>query len=346
MGKRMARNIPKRKTGEQTEKEKRELINWSKSYWLQAPLIAIVAIIPLIVYYHVYDTGLGGYEWFGGSDAQVDFYLYCKMFLLLIACGYMVLVLLFQHFFEDHKMIWDKRFIPLIIYAVLTILSTFFSISKYHSLHGIYQQFESIWVLLGYCVTAYYTFYLLRTEEAVRRLLLWFGIGAAVMAVLGMTQMLGVDFLQTKLGKILITPSGYDIKNLAFNIEKGRTYLTLENPNYVGSYVALLLPILLGLMPAADKLWKRAVCGGLSVLLLIILFASQSRGGIVALAAAAVVACVLLRGILVKHWKISVGVLVLRCRRDRRENQNGRSKRWSAMRLIILQSLRQLRCNW
>lgn len=303
----MAQN---KKTAGEAKREEKELISWSKSYWLQAPLMAIVAIIPLIVYYHVFDSKLSQYEWFGGSDKQVDFYVWAKMFLFLGVCIYALLVLLFQHFFGEHRLIWKKQFIPLIIYGALTILSTIFSISKYHSLHGSYQQFESVWVLLGYCLIAYYAFYLIRTQEALWRLLNWFGIGAGLMSVIGLSQILGHDLLQTKLGKTIITPTGFDISKLSWSIEKGRTYLTLENPNYVGSYVALMVPILVGVSIAAEKTWKKIVFAVLTAIMIVILFASQSRTGIVALAAGLFVMLLFARKSVIKHWRISIGAAV------------------------------------
>lgn len=303
----MAQN---KKTAGEAKREEKELISWSKSYWLQAPLMAIVAIIPLIVYYHVFDSKLSQYEWFGGSDRQVDFYVWAKMFLFLGVCIYALLVLLFQHFFGEHRLIWKKQFIPLIIYGALTILSTIFSISKYHSLHGSYQQFESVWVLLGYCLIAYYAFYLIRTQEALWRLLNWFGIGAGLMSVIGLSQILGHDLLQTKLGKTIITPTGFDINKLSWSIEKGRTYLTLENPNYVGSYVALMVPILIGVSIAAEKTWKKIVFAVLTAIMIVILFASQSRTGIVALAAGFFVMLLFARKSVIKHWRISIGAVV------------------------------------
>lgn len=292
--------------------EENKMVKWSKSYWLQIPLIIVVAIIPLIVFYQQYSTGLSHFDWFGGNDIQSDFYRRAKMQALLVVTGCMVVILLFQHFFNEHKMIWDKKWIPLLVYAVLTILSTCFSVSKYHSLHGSYQHFESVWVLLGYCIVAYYTFYLLRTEAAIKRFLNWFGIGVGVMTFIGMSQVLGVDFLQTKLGKTLMTPQGFDINNLTFNIEKGRTYLTLANPNFAGSYVALVVPVLTGLVLVSEKLWKKIVYGILVVLMLVILFASESRTGILALVFTFFVLLLFFRKKIIKRWKISLScVLVL-----------------------------------
>ncbi len=299
-----------REEKKERRKRDRELIGWSRSYWLQAPLIFVMAIIPLIVYYCVFDTRLSEFWWFGGSDMQADFYVYAKMFLFLAASGYMLLVLMFQHFFGGHKLTWDKIFIPLLVYAGLIILSTFFSISKYHSLRGSYQQFEPMWALLGYCITAYYAFYLLRSEQAIRRLLGWFAVGVALMSVLGMSQVAGHDLLQTDLGKTIITPSGYDISLLSWSIEKGRAYLSLENPNYVGSYVVLIVPLLAGMVFATTKLWKRIVYAVLLIIMMVILFSSSSRTGIFALVVSFLVMLLFLRRELITHWKVSICAII------------------------------------
>lgn len=50
--------------------------------------------------------------------------------------------------------------------------------------------------------------------------------------------------MRTELGGKLIYPDG----GLNFKFELGRAYLTLYNPNYVGFYVTLIVPILVALL--------------------------------------------------------------------------------------------------
>lgn len=290
------------------KKSQKNLVKWSKSYWLQAPLIVVLAIVPLLMYYYEFNTHLGSYSWFG-SDMRRDLYLYAKMVALIIVSGCMVIVMLFQHFLMDHHIVWDKKFIPLAVYAGLVIVSTFFSISKYHSFHGIYTQFEPVWVLLGYCVITVYAFYLIRTEEAVHRLMACFAVGIAFMAVIGISQILGHNILRTDIWKTLITPSRFDIHKYDFSTEKGRTILTLYNPDYVGGYTALVIPVMAGMAIGSKRLWKRIIYGILAVLMLGILFASQSRGGMIALAFAIIVELVFMRETIIRHWKYSITFL-------------------------------------
>lgn len=294
-----------------TDKEKKEQARWSKSYWLQAPLLAVLAIIPLAMYQHDYPTKLSGFEWFNGSEYQTDYYAYIKMCLLIVCCVYMVLVLLFQHFFNEHRFIPEKRFIPLFVYGVLTIVSTIFSVSRYHSLHGSLEQFEPVWVLLGYCVTAYYTFYLLRTQQSIRRLMIWAVAGAAVMSVIGISQVIGHDIISTDLFKKIITPSEYDVSQFYFSTEKGRAFLTLANPNYVGSYVVLFVPVLLAAAVIFRKIWSKALCIVLALALVVVLLSSESRTGLAGLAGAAIIAVLFLRKTLLKHWKAVIAAVLV-----------------------------------
>ena len=69
--------------------------------------------------------------------------------------------------------------------------------------------------------------------------------GSCVVSVLGAFQTFGLDWIQSAWARPLVTTelagrSGFNIK-LTFG--KGMAYSTLHNPNYVGSYVAVVLPI-------------------------------------------------------------------------------------------------------
>ena len=92
----------------------------------------------------------------------------------------------------------------------------------------------------------YYSFFIMQSESALKRTMNWFMIGIAIMSFLGLSQAFGHDFFQTKFGQSLIKPSTYK-EELVFNFEKGRPYMTLYNPNYVGFYAALTIPVLLTL---------------------------------------------------------------------------------------------------
>ena len=140
-----------------------------------APLIAILAFIPLITYYYKYNTHLEEFN-FPAPETMIDFFLYYKMVFVLIACGCMLLILLYLCFIEEQKVLWWKNLIPLAVYAGISLLSALLSENSYFSFHGIYDQFESVWVLIGYCIIAYYAFFVLRTEDSIQRTMKWLSL--------------------------------------------------------------------------------------------------------------------------------------------------------------------------
>lgn len=274
-----------------------------------APLIAILAFIPLITFYYKYDTNLGDFDWFIAPDTMVDFFLYYKMIFILITCTAMLLLLLYLFFIKGDNIPWSKKLIPLAVYAGLSFLSALLSEHSWFSFHGIYEQFEPVWILLAYFLITYYAFLLLRTEQSIERIMHWFFIGILLMTILGFSQILKCDFFRTKFGTDLITPASYTGGKLEFTFEKGRPYLSLYNPNYVGYYSCLIIPLLIAFLFTSKKLWQRIISGCFIAALLLILFASKSRAGFIALIISFFVIIICMRKLLSKNWKLATAMI-------------------------------------
>lgn len=294
-------------------KNKRKQTPSRESYplGLLIPVIALLAIIPLITFMYSYKTNLDQFEWYTSLAETVDFFLYYKMVWVIVACVYIIFCLTYLFFIEEKNFIWSKQLIPICVYCGISLISAIASKYSYFSFHGIFEQFESVWILLGYGIIIYYTFLIMHSETAVRRTLNYFLIGIAIMSAIGLSQVFRVDFFRSSLGQDLITPSTYDGGPLQFNFELGRPYMTLYNPNYIGFYVALTIPVILTLLLAGKKIWYRVACALLLAAMLLILFASQSRAGIVALAVSFIVMMLCMRRAFIKHWKLSLGGIIV-----------------------------------
>ena len=210
---------------------------------LLLPIIAFLAIIPLITMMHNYHTNLDQFEWYTTYADTTDFFLYFKMVWIIIACVYVIFCMLYLFFSAEKDPLWIRQLIPMAVYCALALLSAIASKYSSFSFSGIFEQFESVWVLVGYGLMVYYSFYIMQNESALRRTMNWFMIGIAVMAFLGLSQVFRHDFFQTNFGQSLIKPSTYT-DPLVFNFEPGRPYMTLYNPNYVGFYVALTVSVI------------------------------------------------------------------------------------------------------
>lgn len=248
------------------------------------PLVFITAFLPLIMRFHEYDPKLSDYAWFMNSKSFFEAFLYFKQIFLLLTCSIMVLLVCYKLYKDKQFLKFSSILIPLFVYGGLALLSTIFSKHLSFGLTGIHEQFESVFVLLSYCFIVYYTFLFIRTEKDIQFIFKYLIIGILILSILGITQILGKDFIGTKIGEHLVLPNKY-WGNLGLDFKFGlhRVYLTLYNPNYVGVYVSLILPVLLGLL-FNEKSKKQIILYISAILGLIICFiGSQSKTSLISL---------------------------------------------------------------
>lgn len=276
---------------------------------MMLPLGLALGLVPVITRYAEFKTNLSQYGWYAFGENGVDFFLKDKSVILIFTAVAMLLLAAYKWFMDDLKWKNSTLFIPLGIYFLLTVASTLFSEYRYFGIHGISDQFESIWVIAGYMVCAYYAFLFVSTLAQLKILSVYFIAGTCIINAIGLTQALNIDFFQTGFGKRLITPSSAwnNLDTLEFSFPTGYVYTTLYNPNYVGVYLALIIPVLCAMF-FCYKGWKKKT--GLGVLILVTLYNlvySRSQGGQIALAASALLTIVLLLPKLAKKWRIVAG---------------------------------------
>ena len=270
------------------------------------PIMGVLGLVPLIVRLYIYDAGLDDKAYYYTNlDQELDFFLAWKMFVFTAIAFAMVCVVICKFYREGKKIRFEKVFIPLGVYAVLVFLSAVFSKYQPFPWTGSYEQFESVFALMGYAVTAYYAFLFVENEKDLKLVLGALTFSVICMLLIGISQAFFTDFYKTSLGAHLILPiSQWDqAHKLFFNFEEGRVYMTLYNPNYVGSYVSFLFPLYV--MLALNK-WKlRAIlapgCIALSVGLILALLGSQSRAGFVGVIMGLIVLLVVMNKKLLKY---------------------------------------------
>jgi len=285
------------------------------------PLIFILVVLPLISKLYIYDPKLSGFNWFPDSTEMYDIFLYYKSVFFILTAVIMALLILGKRFIEDRHAITSLEFFPLAAYAVLAFLSTLFSQYRSYGFAGIYEQFESVWVLLGYCVAAYYA-YLFVEKEDLAFLIRCFLIGIALLTALGLSQALCHDFFRSDLGQKIVT-YGTKFSSLSFNFEEDRVYMSLYNPNYVGSYAALVFPVLICCViffktsSKTDRNGKLVSIIECIVSLLLLagltfcLFKSASKSGIIAVAGSFFLLFIVLIPHMKKYWYFGVLAILL-----------------------------------
>jgi len=282
--------------------------------WLLLPIILIVSVLPFITKLKEYNTNLSNFPWFTYNDLYTDFFLYYKQKFFLAIVFIMALIVIIKANVDKRNIVYSHILIPLGIYGALALISSIASKYRKYSFAGVHSHFESVFVLLGYCLIVYYCMQVIKTEEDVRLIVNCFLVSILVMSLLGLTQYIGKDFFATNLGKKLILPRSHwsTMDTLQFTFEKNRVYLTFFNPNYVGSYAAMTASFLfvMALLNKKRKymtlIYILAACG-----IALSLFGSKSKTGIIGLAIAFLFILIMLSKYLIKYFYFSIPAVLL-----------------------------------
>jgi len=256
------------------------------------PYIFIVAVVPLIVYLHIDDLDPAEDAIWKTRDFYPDLLSYCKSLWFRIASAFGLCLFAFR-IIQGRVQLKQRLslYLPSAVYIIFIILSTV--TSKYASiaLSGFVARYEGMLVLVFYIINMLILFNVIREEWQIQFLLKSLLVSACVISLIGLTQFAGRDFFQTGLGKSLILPAEFAESELSFNFGT-MVYGTLSNPNYMGSYVALVFPIAVMIVLMSEKVALRIGAAVLSVLLLVNLVGSGSDAGLVGLGAGAIIAAV------------------------------------------------------
>lgn len=281
------------------------------SPYLLLPFILAIAVIPLIVRYAAVENHLTDQYWHGSAEFTSDLFLYYKSLALISVSAIMLLILISYRLYSKKRFLKDKALIPLYVLIVCILLSAIFSKYPYFTIHGIENHFESVFVLLGYCLFVIYGTYFVDSERNLKWVLNGWLAGTIALSVIGVFQAFKLDIFKTAFIKKIILPhSMWDVP-LRLKFALGKVYITLYNPNYIGYFIAITIPVFLVLALFTKKLWLRMVYSITVIGLLICLFGSEAKNGIIALGAAFIVLIIAFRKKILRYWQFLIGFLVI-----------------------------------
>lgn len=280
-----------------------------KRNWWLLPLEVILIFLPLVLGFHSEITGYGEYPWCEAGHTDTDMFLYQKMIVFSIITV-VTLVALIWNIVKMKKEVRKKSFLtflPLFIYLGFVILSTIASKDLNYSLKGAADQYEPFPVLFGYVVVIFYAYIMINTVEDVKQITEAALIGGFIMAVIGILQAMGIDPIMFPwVQRLYIDKEVLDMYEIYSKFPSGQAYGTLYNPNYVGSYVALYFPLMLVGSLISKVLWKRLLYIATAFGLLIFLFASQSRTGLISIVVIVLVFLLFKSKEAVKRWYLVI----------------------------------------
>lgn len=286
--------------------------------WIGAFLIILVlAFVPLIVSAKKYSVGLSDQLWFSSADTSYDFFLYWKGQALLLLCGLLSLYVALKMTISKKDMMAsvDNRYlIPMGVYFLMSLLSALLSQHRRMAVWGGYEQWEGMLTLGAYVVILFFSCCLILGRTEIRIVMYGLLAGVFILSLLGARQFLGHDFFRTAAGKAVMNFMNDEKLNFTFNFAPGRVYATLYNPNYVGSYVALMLPVILSMISFQKRivaLLRSVLAAATAVFLVMMLFGSESVTGFIGLGAVLVLFTILMITNIKKHPKIFASVAVV-----------------------------------
>lgn len=271
--------------------------NKKKTNALLIPIILMMGFVPLIVHMFEYDANLSQFDWFPASSRlQADFFFAWKMIAIVILGVVMIGIMLYRYLKKKEQFQFENSFYMLFVYAMFVAMSALFSSYKYWVVRGTYELFEPVWAVFTYMILCYYVYNYVQEEKQVNKVLLWAGVGMAMVTLIGVFQYFGKDIFKTVFGKHLITNTSFwgNLDSLNFNMAEGTSYTTLYNPNFLSFYFGMLIPLLACLFIGAKKVWQRAALVVAEILCVICLKGSGSDSGWMAVAAGAAIAVLVL----------------------------------------------------
>lgn len=279
---------------------------------LLLPFILTIIIVPLIIRLAEVDNQLEELGWHGSNPTTSDLFLYYKCIAFLVFCAIMLITLVVYRINSKRKFIKSPIYIPLLVYAVCIILSTMVSEHVKFSLRGIENHFESVFVLLGYCLCVFYASYFVTSERHLKWVLNGWLIGTILLVIIGVGQAFRIDIFMSDFIKYVILPSDmWEGTPLRLKFPLGKVYITLYNPNYIGYFGCLTIPIFLVMTLVSKKTWQKAIWGTTLVGLLICLFGSEAKNGMIGLSASILVLLIAFRKKFIKFWPYILGSFAL-----------------------------------
>jgi hypothetical protein len=282
--------------------------------WITVLLIGfVIVIVPLVIRMYIYNPRLSQYVWFAQTEEKFDFFLYFKQWTFVSMAFLMMIIICVRFFVDRNKLKYSPVYIPLGLYVFFIILSTILSDNILFSLQGVMDQFESMFALLGYCIVVVYAVECVDSELDFVYILRFLLIGSIILGTIGVGQTFGYDFFySTFVQKLIIPRNDWGLVGaFSATFGEGVAYMTLFNPNYVGVYVSLVIPILFVLF-----LFNKKIIWGILYLLAIIgltisMIGSGSMAAIISLGFSAIAIAVFLWRYLLRWIKVVIPVFVI-----------------------------------
>ncbi|MEX0895584.1 MAG: O-antigen ligase family protein [Patescibacteria group bacterium] len=176
--------------------------------------------------------------------------------------------------------------IPIFIFIISQLLSTLFSMHPYTSLVGYYSRFHGgLLSTVSYTLLYYIAAHSLN-RESLKQLWLSSAVAAGMVAIYGILERFGMSL------SCLLVEGRLGVDCWVQDVQS-RVFASFGQPNWLAAYAILLMPIYTSLAIVSQTQWRKKLYASVAVLLVLALFFTQSRSGILGWYGSIVVAATL-----------------------------------------------------
>lgn len=273
------------------------------------PCALVLAIVPLIVHIagmKLADDAIDVY----GKAIQTDLFSQRKAYYLMIFSILIVItsILSWKKLFNKKDKIVNAILISSSVFLLFALLSTIFSAHKQFAIYGAFDRAEGIRTIICYMIVFIYSIYSFKISKSYKYFIIPIMILVVVSSFLGVFQFFGHDLITTKLGAYLVFGDTNYKASVVF--AGGKLYGTLFHYDYMGSFAAIVLPILLSLTIFEKKIIHKVILGVGTLLSIWLTFGSGSRAGIVGVAASIFMSVFLFGRAMIKYWK-AIAIIII-----------------------------------
>lgn len=273
---------------------------------LLLPILCVLCIMPFCVHLAEYDYGYSTYLWHSEDSVAQDLYAYYRSYFFEVIVVISLCVLTFRMALYKEKNKPAKLFVPLAVYSVFALFSTIFSVNSRASLTGNFYQFQSVFVLTGFCLMCFYTYQVMEQERDYRAIVRGIVAAFVLISITGWFQVFHHDLLNYEaVQRLVMSEEQFALYKgeIADVFSGNNVFLTLYNPNYAAVFLVMTAAVFAALAFGEQEKKKRVGYLVLLLMNLILLWFTYTRAALVALGVTAVIFVICARKSLIKLWK-------------------------------------------
>ncbi|MDR1533407.1 MAG: O-antigen ligase family protein, partial [Clostridiales bacterium] len=174
----------------------------------------------------------------------------------------------------------DPIIVALCVFVIAALLSTLTSKYLNTSILGAHQRYEGLPVLIAYVVVFLSTISYASSWEKIKVIFWGTCFSALIIGLIGLSQYLRHDFFLTDFGTRLMFGKLYGVFDSPTAVFGDVAYGTVYNPNTLGMYSAMMLPLTLSVGLAAPlKSWAKYALLCVAALMGVCMIGSNGTGG-------------------------------------------------------------------